>query len=68
MHVFKVIEVTTMFLFQSVGFIKNTREMKMQEAVLLQTRKAFVSKLEERINNEDFDERPQVFFFKSQSN
>lgn len=57
-----------MFLFQSVGFIKNEREMKMQEAVLLQTRKAFVSKLEERINNEDFDERPKVFIFKSQSN
>lgn len=57
-----------MFLFKSVGFIKNEREMKMQEAVLLQTRKAFVSKLEERINNEDFDERPKVFFFKSQSN
>lgn len=68
MNVFKVKRVTTMFFFQSVGFIKNTREMKMQEAVLLQTRKAFVSKLEERINNEDFDERPQVFFFKSQSN
>lgn len=57
-----------MFLFQSLGFIKNEREMKMQEAVLLQTRKAFVSKLEERINNEDFDERPKVFFFKFQSN